>query len=151
MTNFIAVIQVVLHDGTKLVSGNNLLFDFWHSTGRHDRDLSRQRQHAPGCLGVWKLHLSEKHHRGSLQSFECDHKINLYVLNIIIATVNNYPRVEHRTLVCNPDHFTTWRDCRDPNPGQSTVNSYHSFLKWCNFVYPLSNYILYIFIFSCKS
>ena len=84
----------------------------------------------------FKVVLHEKHHRGSLQSFECDHKINLYVLNMIIATVNKhnyFPRVEHRTLVCNPDHFTTQRDCRDPNPGPSTVMSYHSFLKWCNF------------------
>ena len=83
MTNFTAVIQVVLHDGTELVSGNNLLFDFRHSTGRHDRDLSRQRQHAPGCLGVWELHLSAKHHRGALQSIESDHKINIYDLNMI--------------------------------------------------------------------
>ena len=137
MNHFNAGFKVVLHDGPELVPRNHLLPDLRHWAGRHDGGLSRQRQHAPGCLGVWKLYLSEKHHRGSLQSFECDHKINLYVLNMIIATVNKhnyFPRVEHRTLVCNPDHFTTQRDCRDPNPGPSTVMSYHSFLKWCNFV-----------------
>ena len=83
MKHFKAGFQAVLHDGPELVSRNYLLLDLRPDTGRPHRHLSRQRQHAPGCLGVRELHLSAKHYRGALQSIESDHKINIYDLNMI--------------------------------------------------------------------
>ena len=74
--------KIVLHDGSELVSGNILLVDLHHQTGRNIRLLSGQHQHAPGSLGVWELHLPEKHQRCNLQSDEPDHQIIQYVVTL---------------------------------------------------------------------